>query len=62
MCLPDNEDNTEEEEVMYEGAEPADTEEVKGRMLAERIHQTIMKQILPKLESSLTTSVRKRSV
>ena len=37
-----------------------DNEEVKegaGRPLAEKIHETIMKQILPSLESNLTASV-----
>ena len=53
-------------EVPVEGAaledgeelvEPVAEDDVKGRRLAERIHVTLMKQILPMLESNLVVNV-----
>ena len=52
-----NKDTIDEQEAIEVEEIEKTKEDVKGRLLAERIHNTIMKRILPNLESSLTTSV-----
>ncbi len=54
LAMKANDDVMELEETEIE---QVDEQTIKGRLLSERIHTTIMRQIIPNLESSLTTSV-----